>query len=198
MNSLCPDVGTRVRRIDIDHWVISRQEGAREERLHLDFTRLPRPVRLWWSVVLTRALQENSFRQVAQIWWAALWFCRFMVAQGIMTTHLDTLTVADWGAYVEFLESTSSQHSGRPLALDSRRAQFHAMRIAAYHGVQLRLMGVSHTTLDRLDQVASRVSRGYCMMVRRRTTQRALDSRQYDEVYRAITQEWQLYLRRRA
>lgn len=197
MNMVCPGEGMRVHRIDSDHWVISHQEGDREERLHIDFTRLPRPVRLWWRVVLTRALEEDSFRQVSQIWWTAPWFCRFLVEREMITIHLDELTVVDWGAYAEYLESAKSPNSGRPLALDSRRAQFHALYTAIYHAVQLRLVGVSHTTLDRLDQVAPRVSRGYGGMVRRRTTQRALDGRQYDEIYRAMRQEWQLYLRGR-
>lgn len=184
--------GYTVRVIDDDHWSVPTKDGSLVREETIDLTRLPTSVRSWWRAVLSASYQTDSLAQAYGIWNTALWFNRYLGECSTVTTHLDSLTATDWGAYASWLTQQVGGH-GRALSHDYRRGQFIWLAAAVRHAMMLDLPGASRQTLDHLRMVSRRAFKGGASIIRQRIEKRALTAAQYTDLYAMLAEEWQRY-----
>ena len=189
---LCRD-GRVVKILDEEHWLVPVNRGTIEQQKLYDFTKLPQEVRGWWRDVLERTFKTCSLTRADGVWLVARWLNRFLQQYEIVTTDLDNLDDTSWGLFTEWLEKEPSIY-GRPLSLSSLVYLFDSLKEVARQAILLGHSGVSVITIERLQTVRGRVSKGGTAEALKRIEERALTSEQYTDLYTIMAEEWQSYL----
>jgi hypothetical protein len=179
--------------IDEDHWIVPYTAYHTQVKQNIDFTQLPSEVRVWWRALLEGAFVSIPPNQVIGLWNTVRWFVCFLQERGILTKSLDDLSSADWGSYAEWLKPQHSYRK-RPLSSSTRRGQFVYLIMAARQAMMIGLSGASHITIDRIQTVVRHGFRDKSVDTQKYIEQRALDSKQYTELYSMMAEEWQDYL----
>jgi hypothetical protein len=195
MHSFIAKGGQVVEVTDDDHWLVNVILPSKQERLQLNFTRIPAEVRPWWRSILAEALQRCSCAQAMGFYYSALWFTRFQKRRGLLTQALDSLESSDWKSYAEWLRIQRGQWQ-RPLSVKSCRNYFFSFIAIARLAITLRIPGTSYLTTDRLSHLKRSMFKGQAGEAHQRLEQRALSSEQYTDLYDVMAEEWQRYQER--